>query len=407
MDKRDFIFTTISISSRLVAGLLLFILLARLWGPNDFGLFSYAFALSMMLSLLVDFGFSSYLLREIGAKPSHLVPVFRDALRAKLALIVPFAVISSLVIFFYRAVVPWEMAVPMLLTALFLSFGEYFIATLRALGQYGLETAIITSSNLINLILAGGIAWFGGSPYDVAWVSLLARMQYFLAAGWILHHIAPEIAQYKDKSTSIAQTFRKVLPYGADGFLNTSWNQLDIVIVGSLFGAHVLGIYAAGQKMVQGLYTLAQIVGNVMIPRLARLAYTRSQDLARSALITMATLSSIGFFFALLLWIWADELPLFLFGDRFYELGKLIPLFALILLMKYISAGSGIAMTAIGKQKFRVISQSFGILVFLIGACLVAMFNLSISTLLQTYAAGILMVVIAFQIGWRRFSLHV
>ena len=407
MKKKNFIFTAISIGSRLVAGLLLFVLLARLWGPADLGLFSFVFGLSMLLILLVDFGFASYLLREIGAEPSHLAPVFRDGLHAKSVLVIPFAIIGGLVVWLSGTAAPWEMALPMLLAALFLSFGEYFIAPLRALGRYDLEATVITSSNRINFIIAGGAAWLGGSPFDVAWVSLLARVQYFFTAAWVLYRVAPEIAQYRADRTPVRQTFRRALPYGADEFLSTSWNQLDVVIVGSIFGAHALGIYAAGQKMIQGFYTLAQVVGNVMIPRLARLAHTRNQDLARSALITMASLSVIGLTFALPLWLWADELPGLLFGARFAELEGLLPLFALILLLKYISAGSGVVMTAVGKQKFRAISQALGIAIFLIGAWFVATFNLSVAALLLAYAAGVLTVVIAFQIGWRRVSLSI
>ena len=404
MKKKNFIFTTISISSRLIAGLLLFILLARVWGPDDFGLFSYVFASSMLLALLVDFGFASYLLREIGGKPSHLVPVFRDGLRAKLILIVPFSLIGSLIVWLYGAALPWEMMIPMLLSALFLSFGEYFVATLRAINQYGLETAVITSSNLINFTMAGGVAWLGGSPYDVAWVSLLGRTQYLLTAAWILYRVAPEITHYQDKITSIRQTFRQVLPYGTDGFLSTSWGQLDVVIVGSLFGTHTLGIYSAGQKMVQGLYTIAQVVGNVMIPRLASLVQNCSLDFARSNLVTMISLSAIGLCFSLPLWVWANELPLLLFGERFYGLTELLPLFSIILLMKYISAGSGIVMTAVGMQVHRVKGQIYGILAFLLGSLLMALIQPTLFSFLICYAFGVFVMTVLFQFSWIKLT---
>jgi O-antigen/teichoic acid export membrane protein len=383
---------------------MLFVLLARFWGPSDLGLFSFVFGVSMLLILIVDFGFASYLLREIGAEPSCLARIFRAGLRAKIALILPFGMISTFVIWIYGSSMPWQLSLPMLMSALLLSFSEYCIAPLRALGRYDLETAVLTASNLINFVVAATFAWLGGTPVDVAWVSVLSRVQYFVTAAWVLHRVAPEIKRYQNAPASTLQTLGRVLPYGGDGLLSACWNQLDVVVVGTIFGTHTLGIYAAGQKIVQGLYTLAQVVGNVMIPRLARLAHTRSQEIIHSAPKAIRALSVVGFVLAVPLWLVPGLVSNTLFGGRFSELAGLLPLFAIILILRYISGGSGVVMTAIGKQKSRVKFQALGIATFLLGALFTATVFKTVPSLIIAYATGLVAIAAAFHLEWKRFA---
>lgn len=398
MQKKNFIYTAISIGSRLVAGLLLFIVLARVWGPADFGAYSFAFGVSMTLGLIVDFGFASYLLREIGAEPGRLGNVFREGLRLKAFLVLPFSLMSSASLWYFQASLSANLFIPMLLAALALSFSEYCIAPMRALGRYDLESGIISISNLINFGVAAGVAWSGGAPVDVAWASLACRVQYLSSAAIALRKIAPVIKQAGTR-LPITTVFRRLLPYGTDGVLSTGWNQLDVVVVGALFGTTSVGIYSAGQKIVQGLYTLAQIAGNVVIPHLARLFHNRDPRFQRSAKLTIFGLAAMGAVLALPLIATSEFLVIKVFGEKYIGLISLFPYFGFILIFRFISGASGIVLTAAGFQGARAWGNFFGLIVFVLLAAITRFFSFGLESVLIAYFLGTLIMVIYFNVN--------
>lgn len=400
MKKKNFIYTAISIGSRLVAGLLLFVVLARVWGPADFGAYSFTFGLSMSLVLIVDFGFASYLLREVGADPNRLGNVFREGLRLKAFLVLPFIGMSCASLWYFQASLSVDLFLPMLLAALALSFSEYCIAPMRALGRYDLESGIISSSNLINFAVSAGVAWFGGTPAEVAWVSLACRIQYLTSAAIVLRKIAPAVSQAGNRQPIMA-LFCRLLPYGTDGVLSTGWNQLDVVIVGTLFGTTAVGIYSAGQKIVQGLYTLAQIVGNVVIPHLARLFHNRDPRFQRSAKLTIVGLGVVGGVLALPLIATPEFLVLNVFGDKYIGLVSLFPYFGFILISRFISGASGIVLTASGLQGARAWGNFIGLVFFVISAAMIQFFSWGIEYALLAYLLSTVVMAVYFQISIR------
>lgn len=404
--SRNFVYTGISIGSRLLTGLCLFVLLARLWGPETFGLYSFVFSLVAILVLLVDFGFSGYLLREIGATPEALVPIFRDGLFAKSVLVPVCLLIAALLVASLGAATPLALVIPLLLAALLLSFADFCIAPLRALGRYDLETKIIVSTNLAQFSAAAGVAWVGGSPIEVAWVIVASRCVYLMVAAIGLRRAVPALTQVAPARASLKTTFRRIAPYGLDGLLTTAWSQLDVVLVRALYGAHGAGLYAAGQKLVQGACALAPVVGNVMIPRLSRLAATESTQLAHVGAKTAGLLWVMGFVFSLPLLVFPELVAVFFFGAAYEQLGGYFRLFGVVLLLRFGAAGFGVLVTAAGMQSRRVIGQCVGLCVFLLAVVAAFTFNLDLDAFLFAYAAGFVTIALIYRSLWRSFLVN-
>lgn len=403
---RNFLLTGISIGSRLLTGLLLFVLLARLWGPETFGLYSFVFSLVAILVLLVDFGFSGYLLREIGAAPESLVPIFRDSLFAKGVLVPVCLTVTAVVVAILGAAAPLALVIPMLLAALSLSFADFCIAPLRALGRYDMETRIVVSTNLAQFSLAGAVAWQGGSPTEVAWVIVAARSVYLLVAYLGLRRVAPALATETPSRAGVKTTFKRIVPYGLDGLLTTAWSQLDVVLVRALYGAHGAGLYAAGQKLVQGACALAPVVGNVVVPKLSRLARIRSAQLNQTARRTSLLLIGVGAFFSLPLLLLPEALASSLFGAAYRDLGTMFRLFGIVLFLRYASAAFGVLVTSAGLQGRRVVAQIAGIVTFVAGGLVSNFLRLDMTIFLWFYAGAVMIVALINWFYWQRFSLN-
>lgn len=403
--KKNFVFTAVSIGSRLLTGLVIFVLLARLWGPEDFGLFSFIFSVAALLAMIVDFGFAGYVLRELGAEPAHAGALIKNALWAKLSLVLVFLAASGLLLLSLgSATAPPGLALPLLLAALTLSFADFFVAPMRALGRYDAETIIVTLSNAIQFVIAGSVAWLGGSISNVAWAFVLSRLIYLTAAVIMLRRIMPTLSLRRHGAGHPLATLKRVWPYGIDGALTTAWGQLDVVVVRVLYGAQAVGLYAAGQKIVQGVSALAPVVGNVMIPKLSRLAKTSDARFQRTAVITAGVMLAIGLLFGVPLIVFSELTSHVLFGEKYKYLSQLLPFFALILILKYLAAGAGIVITSAGLQSKRVICQLSAMAVFASGITLVAYSSSSLWVFLLAYAVAVFSLAIFYALNWLMFK---
>lgn len=399
----NFIFTGLSIGSRLLTGMLLFILLARLWGPEVFGHFSFVLSVTALLTLIVDFGFSSYLLREIGAVPESAPSIVDAGLRLKRAL-VPIAIVAAaLLTLTLGEATPLSLVVPLMLSALIFSFSELFIAPLRALGRYDIETRLIVSANVAQFGGAGIVAWQGGTPVQVAWTIVLVRTMLLVGAYAGLRRLVPAVRSRVRPRDSIRATLGRIAPYGFDGVLTTMWSQLDVVLVRLLYGNHGAGIYVAGQKLVQGACALAPIIGNVMIPRLSRMAAVGSEELGRTANATTALMWGVGLIFSLPLALFPDLIVRALFGPGYSGLEGYLPFFSLVLFFRFAAAGFGALVTAAGLQRRRVVAQLTGLCCFIAGSLSCYSLELDLRFFLLSYAAAIFVVGLMCLLWWCRF----
>ena len=88
---RDSVFSLISTIVRLATGLVLFIVLAHVWGPERFGTFMYPFTIAGILVKVVDYGFLLQVTRDVGRDLSAAHSTMSRAHGAKLLLAVPAA----------------------------------------------------------------------------------------------------------------------------------------------------------------------------------------------------------------------------------------------------------------------------------------------------------------------------
>lgn len=387
--RSNFGFTAVSVASRLLVSTVLFLLLARLWGPSQFGTFSFVFSLCALLALIVDFGFPMYLLREIGANPTRAPVLIARSVKAKVLLtVVMISTAAGLAIALGSRTLPLALYLLLLLAAILLSYAEFSIAPLRAVGRYDLEAYLATGGNALQFLLAGGTAWAGGSPSAVAGAIVISRVAYVSASWLTLSRVIEFPPARGESSRSVLATLRELWPYGVDGALTSIWGFVDVVIVRILFGTHVVGLYSAGQKCVQGVVGLAPVVGNVMIPRLARKAALRAPDTWRLASHTGYLMVGLGVTFALPLIAaphWVVEVA---FGTKYAQLEQWLPWFGAVLLVRFTGAAFGVVLSAIGLPKKRVVGQVAALLTYFVCIAFIAINDLDpIATLIALLAA--------------------
>lgn len=380
--KKNFLLTAISIGSRLSTSFVLFVIFARFWGPVDFGVFSFVFSVSALLVLIVEFGLQSYLLREIAATPSDSPELIRSALWAKLIFVPFFALLSLAVFFVLDRGAPADIAVPLSFAAVALSFADFFIAPLRALGRYDLETYIIIGANSFQLLVAALCVWKGGAPVELAWVLVFTRGVQLAVSYAVLRRQVPDLRLSFPGASRLRESVRRAMPYGLDGLLTTAWVQIDIVLVRLIFGPQIVGLYAAGQRIVQAASSIAPVIGNVMIPRLAQSSTQREDNWHRDGKFCIAAMGLVGFVFSIPMIFYPELIAITLFGQSYIGLADIFPFFGVLVLVRFLASAVGILLTGAGMQGQRIGVQILSLLVFLVGAAFTAAFGLSLGFLI-------------------------
>jgi O-antigen/teichoic acid export membrane protein len=340
---------------RLLTGTVVFIILARAWGPERFGVFMYAFTLTSLASLVADYGFSAQLMREVARAPAQLGHAFASVMSAKLmilALVLAAAVLASV----WRGASAGETAIlwVLLVGGLIGSFAESYIAVFRGLNRYHEETVIMVWVNLLHVGAICLLLWLGSGVLGVAWGILGSRVL-FLAMSWrTFRRMQPQLPGFQVGSAAEGWHYIKVgFPFAAESGFTNFQSQADTLIVNYFLGPVAVGVYQAGLRLMQGANSFAQVLSNVYMTAMAgKLDDAGAMKLFGNRLFYQMLL--IGALCFLVFTIGAEPITRLLYGAKYAALVELMPWFGLVLLARYVAASHGVILSAIGMQSFRV-----------------------------------------------------
>lgn len=352
---------------RLLTGVLLFILIARAYGPSEFGLFMFWMTLTTILALLVDYGFILQVLREVGHSPTRANHIMGEVLVTKLclaALLIVFTVIATLVLG-NLSLLDKAMLWLLLFAAILFSFGDFLCAPFRAKDAFQEETKVIVVANVFHFLLIIGLIAYGVEIIVIAIAFVVARLVYVLFALRVYKQVIGNFEIPDNLRSTVSIRLRTGFSYAIDLGLLNIYMQIDTVLIKYYLGSYAVGIYQSGAKLVQGYFSLAQVLNNLYIPKIANQA-SKSQDITfffNKLLFQSVFIGTLGYFFFSVLLI--DIMPRIL-GSNYNELNQLYPFFGLMVFVKYLAGAFGIVLAGVGFQKVRVNASIISLIVLVL-----------------------------------------
>ena len=353
---RDSILSMISTGVRLLSSLALFVVLAHVWGPAAFGVFMYPYALAAILVRIVDYGFSLQIARDVGRSPERTHEIVGRAIGAKLILLVPTLVLSGVVATHLpRGPSYLTLLVLLLLDALVSSFALFLNIPLRAHGRFDREASIAITANLLFFCATITVAWAGAGPVPVAAMFVLARCAFLVLAVRGYVHVAGGRPRIILDRQSLASTLSKGFPYAVHMVVGTLFLQVDTLVIQHLMGAFAVGLYQGGMRLLFGALLVGDALHNVFFASLARVAHD-ARELGRLATQMTRHFVALGVVaFAVLLGFGRVIVSL-LFADQFAPLADLVPLFGLLVLVRYSGLAYGAVLTLAERQGVRMLA---------------------------------------------------
>jgi O-antigen/teichoic acid export membrane protein len=350
--KKNLSLMGVSTIARLSAGLFTFSVLARLLGPESFGILMLWVSVSTLLSLVTNYGLTPYVLREIGVDSKSAESIINEGLTGKLIL--------STVILGCAIIAAWSFEIGLKLVFLCLliasiadTFSEFLNAGFRARDRFDVEArvslitslshaAILTCTVLVFPTVEAVSLAYIVSRFSVLAITIQAVTRYFAA---------PQLTNIE----LAIKRLRKSISYAIDFLFQSLFGQVDSIVLNHFIGPVAVGLYQAGMRVFQGGSAVGQIMANVFLPRASTKVNDAREFCQESRRVQMAFIS-FGAFFGITLTIFSEFIVQVLFGPDYSSLALFFPLLGLLFFVRFAAAAWGVVLTAAGEQHFRTIA---------------------------------------------------
>lgn len=338
-----------STAVRLGFGMLTFIVMARLLGPESFGTVMLWLSVSTLLSLVANFGLAPYLLKEIGASPKNAQQIMGEVLTAKLLLSVAVLLAGLCTLVFIH---PSTQGVFLFLLAALLadSFTDFLNIGFRATNRFATETRVATTSSVLQFLIISSLLWFDANESMAAFGFFSSRFV-TLVITWISQRRYFSDLKPANLVNAVVR-IRSTVAYAVDFGFQSLFGQIDSMVLNYFLGPSAVGVYQAGMRVFTGGAQAANVLANVFLPRSAA-AWHEPVRFEKEARLIQKSFIGIGAAFGLMLAIFSEQIEVLLFGHQFGQLGTLFPWFGLLFFVRFYASSWGIVLTSAGLQSFR------------------------------------------------------
>ncbi len=290
-----------------IVSALIFLILARVLTPTEFGQIAVAYGISMFLSILFEFGSTSLAVRQLGTGgDQEFYEVFRARLSATIVLVIVFALLAVLV---------EELRLPSLVLILAVSSALARIASAplrasqrtRVVGQ-----VLVFEKVLVAALLAVTVYSFDVSISIFITYCVIGSFAASISArsAWPTRKFLRDLGKPR---AYLVNPFRGAKHLGISS-IAVGLQTLDAAVIALAAGPHIAGIFAAVGRWTQPMSLVAQAVSQSAYADMsaARSHRTAFLILRQNMLFIAAALLPLAIVF-----IFADFLVLLLLGEEY------------------------------------------------------------------------------------------
>ncbi len=348
--KKNLSLMGVTAAFRLGAGLLTFSVVARLLGPESFGVLMLWLSVSALITIITNYGLTPYVLREMGANPGSAEVIINEGITGKLFL-TAIVIVLSVGGAWYFGIDHKQVFFSLLLAAVADCFSEFLNAGFRARNRFDVETKIATVAALTHASIVCGSVYLSPTMETAAMAYAASRLV-------VLAITVPAVAkcfampQLAGFHAAFAR-LRNTVSYAVDFGFQNLFGQIDSIVLNSFVGPVAVGLHQAGMRIFLGGAQVAPILANVFLPRAS--ASTQSKaGFSRESRRVQFVFLGFGAAFGLALAVLAQPLVSLIFGQGYRALIPLLPLFGLLFFLRFAAGAWGLILTAAGQQSYRM-----------------------------------------------------
>ncbi|MFB6212777.1 MAG: flippase [Candidatus Magasanikbacteria bacterium] len=269
--KNTFWLSTGEIGSRLIKAILI-IYAARALGTAGYGVFSYVVGLAGLFTILSDLGLSQILTRQVSKEPKNSDKYFVTGFWIKTLLL---ALTLGIIIFVTPHFSKIEAAVKLLplagLLVIFDGFRNYISAFFRGEEKMEKEAALTITTNLSVTTAGLGVLYYSKTAGSLTAAYVLsAGLGTFLGFYFLRGKIKKLFLKFQRKL--ITPLLSSAWPIAMMSTFGALMLNIDLIMLGFFTNSSDVGLYSAGQRIVQLLYIFPTIIAASFFPAFSKLA---------------------------------------------------------------------------------------------------------------------------------------
>ncbi|MGF1479258.1 MAG: flippase [Cyanophyceae cyanobacterium] len=306
------------------------VVLARLFGPEGYGVYSYAIAWLFVLQIPAELGMRALLVREVASYQARsewglMRGILRWANRAVLIVSVGIALLAAIAARLLQAEANLQLNV--FLLAL-IALPLLALKSLRQSTLQGLHRVVVGQlpENLIQpslfIIFLGCAYVLLGERLSVSWamgIRVFTIGAAFAVGAEFLRRTLPQAVQQASVEYNTEAWMRSVIPFMLISCMNVINNRTDAIMLGAIRGPETVGLYVVAARGAELISFILVAVNQAIEPTIAKL-YSEGNHRKLQRLITKS--SRIIFFTSLpiaLAFILFGHWFLFIFGPEFAQ----------------------------------------------------------------------------------------
>ncbi len=354
--NKNLVFSVLAVSFRLIANVFVFWLLARGYDPFIFGQFTFAHSLATTLIVIADFGFDVFLTTEISSKKQNIGSVFWNLLSYKI--VFTLFTMAGMLVFVTLMNASVNTKILVFLFSFFLAsttLTNFMFALFRGIENLGYEMKVSMIMNAILVIFLPALLILKTSIIIIAIVFITSRIIGLVLAIKYSGQIVGKIS-FVDMFQGFGKIKNKMFVFGVHFIFSYIFFQLDTILLLLLKGEYDTGIYQAVFKFIMLPLAIPEIIMNVLLPVLTRLFGENKNEWVRIGSLLSKALVIIILPISLLLFLYAEELIILVYGIKYIAAIPILKIFSLIILIRFLLEPFALMLTTSGKQHIRLIT---------------------------------------------------
>lgn len=343
--------------------LALILIMTQMLGDDGYGFYNFGFSFVMLFMIFTQFGMSTYLVRHISQNKSTAEKVFGTTF----PLVLVFSGITLLLINGVAALTNWsnfERSI-IFLFSFFLFFdgiSRFSYAIFRSFERMEFEALTYISERFLMLI-AALILWQSGASLLplIAVFAAVECLKALLALGFI-HRTFFRIRLRWDRELA-RFILKESWPFAMITAFGAIMVNIDSVMLKIFHTADIVGIYAAGRRLIESLTFLPETFVVALFPAFSALFVQNrnlfQQNMQRAFQYMLAIAVPIG----VVLFVLSDEIVTFLFADEFAGSAVALQWLAIWLSLLFLKQVLVVSLNATGHQ--RLVSGLIGLAMLL------------------------------------------
>ncbi len=353
--RRNTFFSLLSISSRLIANVLLFWVIARFYGPTIFGRFTFAHSLSYIFIIFADFGFDVLLTNEIARDRNRAAQIFRQFFSLKF--VFTSLSLAGMWLFMFIEGFPADSRKLMIIFSVYMVFTtltNFLYALFKGLERLEYETKVSIFINVSLLILTLVLIYVKADIVLIATAFVFTRVLGF-AVGIIYSRKLLKNITFSFIFTGFKQIKGKVFVFGFNLVFNYLFFQLDTILLALWKGDYDVGIYQSVFKLILIPLVIPDIFINTLLPVLSRLNVENIERWKRVGSVMNKILFIVIIPITIIFFVYAPQIIGLIYGAKKYAAAvPILRVFALTLFVRFNLEAYALMLTTSERQHIRM-----------------------------------------------------